>query len=118
MCCWWAEHWDGVIFRSDELISLLKILHSVGVGRLRCCKERILLKLRVRVCSYYAGDCWLLAAIASLTLDQRILARVVPPDQTFAKDYAGTFTSRSSKTLLHLSTKNFYYNVVLYIFTK
>lgn len=91
MCCWWAEHWDGVIFRRDELISQLKILHSVGAGRLRCCKEHTLLKLRVHVCSNYAGDCWLLAAIASLTLDQRILARVVPPDQTFAEDYAGIF---------------------------
>lgn len=45
----------------------------------------------IHFCSYYAGDCWLLAAIASLTLDQRILARVVPPDQTFARDYAGIF---------------------------
>lgn len=37
------------------------------------------------------GDCWLLAAIASLTLKKDALAHVIPNDQEFDHRYAGIF---------------------------
>ncbi|XP_066510714.1 calpain-2 catalytic subunit-like [Hoplias malabaricus] len=43
------------------------------------------------ICQGDFGDCWLMAAIASLTLNQDILAHVIYPDQNFTNDYAGIF---------------------------
>ncbi|XP_063232234.1 calpain-A-like isoform X3 [Bacillus rossius redtenbacheri] len=40
------------------------------------------------------GDCWLLAAVANLTLNQSLFVQIVPDDQGFGQNYAGIFHFR------------------------
>ncbi|XP_037073401.1 calpain-B-like [Pollicipes pollicipes] len=40
------------------------------------------------------GDCWVLAAVASITMSKELFARVVPDDQEIDDDYAGIFHFR------------------------
>uniref|UniRef100_UPI00398F662A calpain-14-like n=1 Tax=Pristiophorus japonicus TaxID=55135 RepID=UPI00398F662A len=49
---------------------------------------------RFDVCQGTVGDCWFLAALASLTMQQDLFAHVVPHNQDFQRNYFGIFHFR------------------------
>lgn len=53
----------------------------------------------------------IIAPIAALTLDQKILARVIHPEQNFTDDYAGIFHLRVNRTAVWF---NFIIQILMY----
>ncbi|XP_062928576.1 calpain-8-like [Mobula hypostoma] len=49
---------------------------------------------RFDVCQGKVGNCWFLAALASLTMQRELFDHVVPPGQNFQREYCGIFRFR------------------------
>ncbi|KAA0187499.1 Calpain family cysteine protease [Fasciolopsis buskii] len=79
------------------------------------------------------GDCWLLAAIACLSMNEKLFAQIVPDDQDFSSGYCGLFrfhfwrfgewkevvvddrlpTSRGSLVYIHSTEKNEFWSALM-----
>lgn len=81
----------------------------------------------------FLGDCWLLAAIACLSMNEKLFAQIVPDDQDFSSGYCGLFrfhfwrfgewkevvvddrlpTSRGSLVYIHSTEKNEFWSALM-----
>lgn len=56
--------------------------------------NKLPIKVYIFILCTLVGDCWLLAAVANLTLNERLFSQVVPTDQGFKDKYCGIFHFR------------------------